>query len=115
MAFERVKQFKDVTITYDAPSGFTLKVYTDLPGGSMPAIASPRRSLSFPSSTGRKTYTATFDNSGSWLEGNIIRYRAESSGTVRLFGGSVLAREIGLYFDGGNGEVWDSGELTIGL
>ena len=35
MAFERVKQFKDLELEYDMVSGGTLKVYTDMPGTPM--------------------------------------------------------------------------------
>lgn len=112
MAMERVKQFKEMTVDYDAVSGATLLVYTDLPGGGVPAL---RRTLTLPSSTGRRTYTFPLDRiaDGGILEGTLIKFRMTSAGIVRLYSGVLRLRSVGVYFDGAVGELWDSQELSF--
>jgi hypothetical protein len=109
---EKVKQFKEVTLDYDAVNGATLTVYTDLPGGGATSL---RRTISLPSSTGRRTYTAALDKTsdGGILEGTLIRFKITSSGIVRLFGGTLRLRHLGVYFDGSQGEVWESQDLSF--
>jgi hypothetical protein len=112
VAFSRTKQFKDIEFSYDAPSGFTLKFYTDMPGSTM----TERASLSFPSSTGRRTYTLPLvDGAGAHLEGTLYRVKITSTGVVRLFGGVLRARAIGVYLDGAAAETFETQEQGIGI
>jgi hypothetical protein len=113
MAFERVKQYKDVEFEYDMVSGGTLKVYTDMPGTPMAL----KRTKSIPASVGTRTYVFPLDEvaDGGILEGTLIKFRIESSGIVRLFGGVYRVRPIGVYFNGANGEIWETLELPLGL
>lgn len=102
----RVKEFKDIEISYDAPSGFTLTFYTDMPGSTLAL----RKTISFPASTGRRTYTAPLDG----VEGTLYYVSAASSGTVRLFWGVLRCRGIGVYFDGTQSEIWRTQPQPIG-
>ncbi len=112
MAFERVKQFKDLEFSYDAPNGMTVKVYTDMPGSTMAL----RKTLSYPATTGRQTKVMPLDQpAGVYVEGTLYRIEVTSTGVVRLFGGILRARPIGVYLDGGNGEIWQTQELGIGI
>jgi len=105
---ENVKQFKDVTITFEAPSGGTFKVYTDMPGGVMTL----GRVITLPTTTSRTEKTFPLDNP-TLLEGKLIQFRCESGGIVRLLGGSIRFRKIGTYIDGTVGEVWQTQELSF--
>lgn len=105
---EGVRQHKDLTLVFEAPSGGTFKVYTDMPGGVMVL----GRTLTLPTTTTRKEMTWPLDNP-SLLEGKLIKYRCETSGIVRLFSGSIRFRKVGTYIDGTQGEVWESQELSF--
>jgi hypothetical protein len=102
-------QLKDVTLEYDAPAGGTLTVSTNMPGGVMAV----RATIAIPASTGRTTRTFPVDQAGA-LEGSLMKLKVASTGTFRLFSGSVHARQIGTYLDGAAGEVWETQEISMG-
>lgn len=105
---QRVKEFKDLELHYYAPSGLFVEFWTDMPG-TAPAL---RTTLNFPPSTGtRRVHTLPLDG----FEGNLYRIKVRSGGVVKLFGGVLRVRPIGVYFEGANGEVWDSLEQGIGV
>lgn len=112
MPVERIKQFKEVTFDYDAVSGASLTAYTDLPGGG-PTIL--RRTIALPAASGRRTFTAALDKvaDGGMLEGSLIRFRVTSAGIVRLYSGVLRLRSIGVYFDGAQGEIWETQDLSF--
>lgn len=121
MAFQRVKQFKDVEVHYDAPQGVRLIFYTDMPGSAM----AERKRFDLPASTGRKTFTVPLDG----IEGTLYKARwtavraggiNDDSGSItskelRLFGGVLRSRAIGVYLDTANGEYWETQESGIGI
>jgi hypothetical protein len=109
MALQRVKQFKDLELSYDSVSTMTVVFSTDMPGGSM----STRATLTFPASTGRKTHTLPLDG----IEGTLFKVKISSAGVVRLFGGIVRVRPISVYFDGAStpAEIWESQEQGVGI
>jgi hypothetical protein len=111
MPFQRVKQFKDLELSYDAPSGLALHFWTDMPGSAM----ADRVTLSFPATSGRQTKTLPLAAGGAQLEGTLYKCIVSSTGVVRLFGGIVRARPIGVYFDGAAGETWETQESGVGI
>jgi hypothetical protein len=124
MAFQRVKQFKDIELSYDAPAGLTLKFYSDMPGTSSGTNAAMAlaATLTFPATTGRQTLTLPLDAGatgatagGAYIEGTLYRVVITSTGIVRLFGGLVRARAIGTWFTGVNQESWTTQEQGIGI
>ena len=126
MAFQRVKQYKDIELSYDAPAGLTLKFYTDMPGTSagLNTTMVLAVTLAFPATVGRQTMTLPLDagptgavpNAG-YAEGTLYRVGILSTGIVRLFGGIVRARAIGTWLNGGTGvnECWSTQEQGIGI
>lgn len=104
----RVKQFKDLTLKYDAPSGMTVTIFRYLAGSGMTQWGQP---LQFPPSTGTRTHTVPLDG----LDAILIKLRVTSTGIVRLHGGVIRLRPLGVYFDGSNGEVWETQELGFGI
>ena len=108
---DAVTQFKDVTLIYDAPNGATYKLSTDMPGSSMAL----RRTVTVPATTTRETRTFPLDKlvDGGLLEGKMIRHRLESPGVVRLYNGWIRFRRLGVYIDGGFGDVWETQELSL--
>ena len=108
MAFERVKQFKDIIVDYDAPSGASLKIYTDMPGGTM---AQRLTTLTLPATTGRQTKALALDGT----EGTLVRFEWSSTGVLRLYGATLRMRPVGVYLDGAAGEVWKTQELGFGV
>lgn len=127
MPFQRVKQFKDLELAYDCPapagqiasiSGFSVKFWTDMPGGAMAV----RATLTYPySSGGRRTYTLPLDGiEGTLYKVQVIPNTADAGSgrkadQVKLFGGVLRARAVGVYIDGSAGEIWDSTEQGVGI
>jgi hypothetical protein len=109
----RVKQFKDVEFEYDAVAGGTLFVYTDMPGVPMAL----KRTMAVPASVGTRTYVFPLDeiSQGTILEGTLIKFRITSTGIVRLFNAALRVRPIGVFFNGANGEIWETLELSFGI
>jgi hypothetical protein len=107
---EGIVQLKDVTLAYNGPSGGTLLVYTDMPGG----VLALRRTIVLPATTGEREQKTFPLDSPSLLEGKLIKWRASSAGTLILYEGSVRARKVGLYIDGAAGETWETQPLSLG-
>ena len=110
MPFERVKQFKEITVVYQSEASATLTVSTDLPSPPVQV----RRTFTLATSTTRKNLTCPLDDP-SLLEGNLIKIKIDPVGVFRLFGASVKAREIGVYIDGAHNEIWETQELALGV
>jgi hypothetical protein len=107
---ENVKQFKDLTLTYYAPSGGTFFIQTDMPGATLAV----RRTINLPATSGlRQTLTFPLD-SPALLEGKLIQYKITSNGTVIPYSGFVRFRVVGTYIDGASGDVWETQPMSIG-
>lgn len=106
----RLKQLKDLELYYDAPAGLTMQVLSDVVGNVQGALA-VAATLNFPATAGRQTFTLPLDN----IYGTLVQFHAASGGVVKLFGGVLRVLDIGVWFFGGNGEVWDSLPLSIGI
>lgn len=106
---EGVKQFKDVTITYEGAAGGTLTISTDMPGSAMAL----RRTISMQATSGRFTKTFPLDNP-SLLEGKLIQFKVASTGVLILYEGSVRVRPVGEYIDGAAGDIWETQPLSLG-
>lgn len=108
---EAVTQYKDLTLQYDAPSGATFKISTDMPGATMTL----RRTIAVDVTVGRQTRTWPLDlvADGGLLEGKMAKYRLESSDVVRLYAGWIRFRRLGVYIDGARGDVWETQELSL--
>jgi len=107
---EGVNQFKDLTLTYYAPSGATFEISTDLPGGSLGV----RRTIALLATVGeRETDTFPLDNP-SLLEGRLIKYKVTSAGPVILYEGFIRFRRVGTYIDGAAGDKWETQPLSLG-
>jgi len=111
---ENVKQFKDITLTYHAPAGGTLYVYTDMPGGALAL----RKTITLTASS-QERYTETFQfyetgDNPTWIEGKLIKFKVTSPGTVILYEATVRVRPVGTYIDGASGDVWETQPLSLG-
>ena len=109
MPLQRVKQFKDIEIEYESVSGMSVLFYTDMPGTAMAL----RATLAFAATTTRRTLTLPLDG----IEGTLFQVKITSAGVVRLYGGVVRVKPIGVYFDGGStpAEIWSTQEQGIGV
>ncbi len=77
-----------------------------------------KRTMVIPASvvdTGERTYVFAFDKieDGGILEGTLIKFRIESPGIVRLFTGVVRFRPLGCFFDGSQGEIWETIPMNL--
>jgi hypothetical protein len=117
VALHRVKQFKDLELSYDAAdaSGMTVTFYTDMPSSGGTNIMALRKTLTFPQSSGRRTYTLPLDTASAYPEGTLYRIQVASAGVVKLYGGVMRVRGIGVYFDGANSESWRTQDIGIGI
>jgi hypothetical protein len=109
MALQRVKQFKDIELEYEAVAAMTVTFLTDMPGSAMAL----RATLNFPLTTTRRTLTLPLDG----IEGTLFQVKIVSTAVVRLYGGVVRVKPIGVYFDGGStpAEIWQTQEQGIGV
>lgn len=110
MPFERVKQFKDLMVDYDSSAaGATVKTYTDMPGGTM----SLRNTYILPQTTGRQTKNVPLDG----IEGTLIKFTftPAGAGILKVYGGTLRMRPVGVYLDGANGETWSTQEMGFGV
>ena len=107
MSLARVKQFKDIELSYESAAAVTLTLYTDMPGGSLAL----RNTLTFPAASSRHTKTLPLDGT----EGTLYYVSASSTGVVRLYGGLIRVRGVGVYIDGAAGEVWTTQPSAIGM
>jgi hypothetical protein len=96
----RIIEFKDLEMDYDAVSGMTVTLSTDQPGNAMGV----RKTLSYPSSSGRRVHTLPVDGAS----GNLYSVKATSTGVTKLYAGVLRGRAIGVYFDGANGEFFET-------
>lgn len=96
----RIIEFKDMELHYAAASDVTVKFSTDQPGNAMAV----RKTLTFPAAATNRVLTLPLDGA----EGNLFKVRAESAGVVKLYDGLVRGRAVGMYFDGSNGEVFET-------
>lgn len=108
--FTRLKELKDLELFYDAAQILTMVVKTDFAANVQGQLATAA-TLAFPASAGRSTYTLPLDN----LFGTLIQFAASSTGIVKLYGGILRARSIGVYFNGANNETWTSQPMGIGI
>ena len=114
VSLSRLKQFKDIELSYDSAAALTVKFYTDMPG----SVMALRKTLTFPLTSGRQTKTLPLDDTGGApVEGTLFQVEITSTGVVRLFGGLVRVRGIGVWFDGGAtpAERWITQPMGIGV
>ena len=109
MAFNKVWQFKEITIVHETTGAAgTLTFSTDLPTGVMAV----RTTKNLATTTGRQDVTEPLDG----IEGRMfqVKVQAGAGGITRLFSGSVKARPIGVYLDGAKGDIWESQPRSLG-
>jgi hypothetical protein len=107
----RVKQARDVEFQYDAPGGMTCQILTDMTGSATQGALAVAATLVFPATAGRQTYTLPlFD-----FYFTQIQFKVASTGRVILLAGLLRVLDVGCFFFGQNGEIWDSTPLSIGL
>jgi hypothetical protein len=103
---------KELSLEYQSNGAATLQWYTDMPGGTLAARKVPAVTLASTSST-RKTITIPLDGIEATLYYPEITPAAATQ--LRLFGGVVWLRPIGVYIDGSQGEVWKTAPLAVGV
>lgn len=115
----RVGELKDFLLDYDVSGpGGRLVVYSDLPGHALAV----RTTLAIPYQSGRAPYVFPFENPAAFgashdlPAGQLFKVRLypPQGGILRLHGRAAFrARVIGIYFEGGNGEIWESADLDL--
>ncbi len=116
----RVGELKDLLLDYDSTGDGQLQIYTDLPGNALalqrtytlPAQSRAPRAIAFElptlSGPGGGSTTLPF---GQLFK---IRIYPAPGGILRLHGrATIRARIIGVYFDGGRGEIWETQPLDL--
>jgi hypothetical protein len=104
----RVNQLRGIQLDYDLPSGGSLTVSSDLPGGAMTV----RRTIALTATTDRTRIFIPLDTPTP-VEGGAFEFRITSAGVGRLYAGIVEARVVGAYIEGARGEYWDSGRILL--
>jgi len=114
----RVGEIKDFLLDYDVSgTGGMLQLYSDLPGSAFAV----RRSLPIPYQTTRAPYVFPFENFGNQADdflpvGQLFKVRLypPAGGILRLHGRAQFrGRLIGTYFNGANGEVFQTQPVEL--
>lgn len=114
----RVGELKDFLLDYDVSGpGGLLVIYSDMPGGALAV----RRTLQLPAQTTRGIYVFPLESAidvttDTLPAGQLFKARLypPPGGILRLHGRAQFrARVIGVYFAGGNGEVWATQPLDL--
>lgn len=113
---QTVKQLRELELDIWAYGGYTVTVYTDLPGNVMTArltrnqaATSGRTKVQIPLPQGQVP-----DN---YLFGRLARVTITSTSAFKLFGARIHARPIGVYvesYEAAGGAVWDSTASDLG-
>jgi hypothetical protein len=106
----KVNQFKDLRLTYSAPAGLTVNVYSE--NLTIIGAFSLARTLTFPATTDPDSYTLPLDVGG-LLESTLLKFQFTSTGPVRLLDAYLRWRPIGVWFNPGAGEVWEMQDLYL--
>lgn len=106
----KVWEFKEMRFSYHATSAAgSIDFKTDMPGGTM----TTRRTIPLPITTERVTSSAPLDG----IEGRQFQPRfipGASTGILRLFEATVLARPIGVYLEGSKSDYYETQPITLG-
>ena len=116
MAPARLAELKDFTLDYDVSGpGGQLVIYSDLPGTVGLTV---RRTISIPylGSGARTVYTFPLESTSDAESDDLpngelfkVRLYPPPGGVLRLHGRAQFrARVIGVYFNGANGEIWET-------
>lgn len=116
MPASRILQYQKIELEYDAPLGATLKFFTDLPGH----VLALRKTVALPATASRRAYPIPLHpvpHDGTYPEGPTFRVRVEPNGatesdTVRLYGGRIFLRPLGVYIEGAAGEIWETLDIS---
>ncbi len=115
----RVGELKDFLLDYDvSAAGGRLELYSDLPSHQLALV----RTLAIPYyATGRAVYAFPLENAADVSTEELpagqlfkVRLYPPPGGILRLHGrASFRARVIGVYFEGANGEVFETQDLDL--
>lgn len=115
----RVGELKDFLVDYDiSAAGGRLELYSDLPNHALALV----RTLAIPYYTaGRQVYAFPLENPADVTTEELpagqlfkVRLYPPPGGILRLHGRAVFrARVIGVYFEGQNGEVFETQDLDL--
>lgn len=115
----RVGELKDFLLDYDVSgAGGRMELYSDLPGHQLALI----RTLAIPYvASGRSVYVFPLENAADTATEELpagqlfkVRLYPPPGGILRLHGRAEFrARIIGVYFEGANGEVFETQDLDL--
>ena len=93
-----VKEMDRIEIDIDSPGGFSLSIWSDLPGGVVTLLYEP----TFGGTAGRQIEVYIPPA----FQGRILRYQIEAAAAFLLYKFRVRAAPIGVYVDGAVGDTW---------
>jgi hypothetical protein len=113
---QTVKQLRELELDLWAYGGYTVTIYTDLPGNVMQARVVSVQALT----SGRTTVQIPLPQGlvpDNYIFGRLVRVTITSAFSVKLFGARIDARAIGVYvesYEAAGGAVWDSTPADLG-
>lgn len=119
MAFQKVFDFKEITLEYSSNGAAVFQFYTDMPGGTLairlPLGAPASGGYALPSTGGigaRKTITIPLDG----IQGTEYYPIFTPANTTQLIllSAKIFLRPIGVYLDGSLGEIWQTQPIAVG-
>ncbi|HLW77790.1 MAG TPA: hypothetical protein VKS01_12410, partial [Bryobacteraceae bacterium] len=110
----RVGELKDFLLDYDVSGpGGQFVLYADLPGNTLAVV----RTMAIPFQTGRDVHVFPLEDVLDTLPaGQLFKVQLipPPGGILRLHGRAVFrARIIGVYFDGSQGEIWETQPVDL--
>jgi hypothetical protein len=106
----KVWEFKDMRFSYHATGvAGSIEFKTDMPGAAMAV----RKTIALPVTTERVTSSSPLDA----IEGRQFQPKfipGASTGILRVFEATVLARPIGVYLEASKSDFYETQPITLG-
>jgi hypothetical protein len=100
-------EFKDLELHYESSAAVTATFYTGQQSAALTSVAT----LTFPATSGREADVKNLDG----LVGILYKVKFAGTAAVKLFAGKLRWRRIGCYFDGANGEYFETQPTGVGI
>lgn len=112
MAFQKVNDFKELTLEYSSTGAVTVQLLTDMPGGTLTGRLAPYALPSTTAITITKTITIPLDG----IQGTEYQLVVTPANGVQIIlrQAKILIRPIGVYLDGSLSEIWQPQPIAVG-
>lgn len=108
LGFEGVKEIDALELDIDSDGAVQWTFWSNVPGGTL----SQREQHSFAATAGRTPVVIPLTG----IDGRLVRFTLRAlDSTFRLWGARIRHRQIGVYRDGGAGEIFETPPIGVGI